>query len=213
MSTASFSEVLQYHLIDTGSLSDIERVAHRRLWTPLLIAEPDPSWPKRYAELEQIIIDAVGDVIVSIAHYGSTSIPNLPAKPVIDIDLVVKNILDEPSYIPQLEQAGFRFLFREPYWNQHRFLVHDREDMYPANLHVWGPRCPEVERHRILRDWLRKTPGDVESYAEVKRKAATDTVAVGGDVNDYNVRKQETIREILERALEDERRRIESAEG
>ena len=212
MTTATLSEVLEYHLRDTGSPAEIERVTNRRLKMPLTIVEPDPSWPDRYAEMEESIRNAVSDVIISIAHTGSTSVPHLPAKPVIDVDLVVKDIFDEPSYIPQLESAGYLLLHREPLWNQHRFLVHDREDMFPVNLHVWPQRCPEVERHRIFRDWLKKTPGDVEIYAQAKRQAAATTVAHGGDMEYYNARKNAAVQEILKRALEDERKRVEDAE-
>ena len=207
MSTAHFSEVLKYHAVDTGPPAVSDRIAHRRLLVPISIAEPDPNWPKQYERVEERILDAIRDVVISIAHYGSTSVPGLPAKPIIDVDLVVMDVEDEASYVSRLENAGFLFLFREPLWNQRRFFVHDREGMYPVNLHVWGPRCPEVERHRIYRDWLRKTPRDVELYARIKRQSATETVAEGGTLLEYSARKHAILEEILQRAMDDERER------
>jgi GrpB-like predicted nucleotidyltransferase (UPF0157 family) len=147
----------------------------------------------------------LGSTAVAVSHAGSTSVPGLPAKDVIDVDVVVKDIHDEDSYVEALESVGFTFLFREPAWHQHRFFVDegDRPGAYHINLHVFGPDCPEVERHRIFREWLLKTPDDLQQYATVKRESAAASSAAGESVQEYNYRKQKTILEILDRAFRD----------
>ncbi|EHK48846.1 uncharacterized protein TrAtP1_009345 [Trichoderma atroviride] len=190
-------DIIKTHHFDPN---DAERIAFRRVKNKLEIADPNPLWPQSYELLKDRIVSALGPTIVEISHIGSTSVPGLPAKDLIDIDLTVKDVLDEDSYVPQLQAAGFDFLFREPKWHQHRFLVAYEP---VANLHVYGPDCPEAVRHKIFRDWLRKTPEDRELYAKVKREAAEAARREGEDVNGYGKRKDGVVAEILQRAFRD----------
>jgi GrpB-like predicted nucleotidyltransferase (UPF0157 family) len=89
--------------------------------------------------------------VLVVEHVGSTAVVGLPAKPVIDIDLTVADSVDEAAYVPALEGVGFRLVIREPWWHEHRCLVHDDPR---CNLHVFSPGAPEPVRHRIFRDWL-----------------------------------------------------------
>ena len=167
----------------------------------LRVIEHDPSWAERYREVEVTIREALGDRVLDLQHVGSTSVPDLPAKDVIDIDLVVADITNEDSYVAQLESQGFHFLLREPHWHQHRFFY--AEEPYFVNLHVWGLDCPEVERHRIFRDWLRRCPEDKAAYREAKELSSQQTQATGGDTQDYNWGKEAVIRRILRNAFRD----------
>ncbi|OAQ58596.1 GrpB domain-containing protein [Pochonia chlamydosporia 170] len=178
----------------------LERIASRNLTKVLEIVEPDPTWPQQFEQLKTRIKNALGDTALAIAHAGSTSVPDLPAKNIIDIDLTVKDILDEDSYVGPLEAAGFMFLFRERGWHEHRFFGLGR-DPTPVNLHVFGPDCPEVERHRIFREWLTNNPGDRERYAEIKRVSARESRERGESVMDYNNRKEKVLQEILDNAF------------
>ena len=181
----------------------VERIASRTVKPPITILEPNPEWPQRFEEVKDRIQRALGAFILDIAHTGSTSVPGLPAKDIIDVDLTLKDATDEASYVKLLEEAGFRFLLREPKWHQHRFFVEDWPNAYHVNLHVWGPDSPEVVRHRIFRDWLRRTPADLELYAKVKREAAEQAAVAGDSMMDYTLRKDKTLQEILERAFRD----------
>ena len=181
----------------------VERIASRTTHPPITIIEPSPEWPQRFDEVKVRIQKAIGAVVLVIAHTGSTSVPGLPAKDVIDVDLTLKDATDEASYVKPLEEAGFRFLLREPYWHQHRFFVEDWPNAYHVNLHVWNPDSPEAARHRIFRDWLRKTPADRELYAKAKRQAAEQSAFAGDSMMDYTQRKDEAIQEILNRAFRD----------
>ncbi|KAF2171630.1 hypothetical protein M409DRAFT_17866 [Zasmidium cellare ATCC 36951] len=179
-----------------------QRIAHRRITQPLEIVAPNPSWPSVFAIFKDRITAALGPLALEVNHCGSTSIPGLPAKDVIDIDLVVPDPTDEDSYVAALENAGFQFLIREPGWHEHRFFA--GFEPQSANLHVWGPNCPEVQRHRIFREWLLKDESDRLLYYNVKEESAKETRDAGGVTIDYNQRKQDVIREILRRAFKDQ---------
>lgn len=198
----SLEDISRNYVDDGGSL---ERIKHRKIKLKLAIIKPNPLWPQRFLDTKARIEAALGSTAVAIFHVGSTSVPGLAAKDVIDIDLVVKDIKDESSYVEPLERLGFRFLFREPAWHQHRFFVDegDRPGAYPINLHVFEPDCPEVERHRIFRDWLVKSPEDLQMYAGVKRECAAASEIAGESTQEYTVRKGKVVREILDSAFRD----------
>ncbi|KAL5336762.1 GrpB protein-domain-containing protein [Aspergillus crustosus] len=166
------------------------------------IVEPDPAWPAHFGLLESRIKAALSpSTLVYIQHVGSTSVPGLPAKAVIDIDIIVRDPIDEESYVAALEKAGLKFLFRERNWHEHRFF--HNEEPY-ANVHVFGEDCPEAVRHRLFRDWLRDPEHDKdrELYAAVKRDSARKSREAGETVQEYNDRKEPVIREILRKIYE-----------
>lgn len=156
------------------------------------IAPYDPEWPRRYEALSAAIRAALGDAVLDIEHVGSTSVEGLAAKDVIDIGLTVADPRAESTYVPQLEHLGYVLVIREPSFHEHRCL---RLAEPRVNLHVFGPDCPELVRHRMFREWLRSHPEDRALYEEAKRAA----VPGGGSVMDYNGRKQDAIREIYDR--------------
>lgn len=166
--------------------------------TGIEIVEPDPQWPRLYDELAGRIRQALGWRAIQLDHVGSTSVPGLPAKPIIDIDLTVADPDREEDYVPALETIGYRLVIREYWFYGHRALVAD-EPM--SNLHVFGFDSPELVRHRIFRDWLRGNPVERDRYAAVKRQAAADANAHGEHVMQYNARKEQVLREIYQRAF------------
>ncbi|EME39730.1 hypothetical protein DOTSEDRAFT_75393 [Dothistroma septosporum NZE10] len=188
----------------------VERVATRNVKAPVLaILPPDPQWFSHFETFKARIETALHTSsaalspisIIAINHVGSTSVPGLPAKAVIDIDLVLSDntLSAEPYYVPQLEDSGFQFLLREPAWHEHRFFA--AHEPMSCNLHVWGPRCPEVERHEIFREWLKEHEEDRELYASMKTECAAASRERSETSDQYNVRKQRVLREILERAF------------
>ena len=167
------------------------------------IVDHDPAWAGHFAEAADQIRRALGPSgsFVGIDHVGSTSVPGLPAKPIIDIALVVADPTAEGDYVPALAEAGFGLTLREPAWYEHRMFKRlDPEPVQPdCNLHVFGPRCAEVARMRLFRDWLREHEGERETYQSVKRTSAEESNAVGEAVMGYNSRKQAVVREIYHR--------------
>jgi len=162
-------------------------------WQSIVIEDYDPAWVDRFAAASSPLTEALGSLIVSIEHVGSTSVPGLAAKPIIDIDLLIDDTTDESRYIPALEKLGYRLVLREPWWYGHRMFVSAAEDV---NLHVWPEAAPEPIRHRLFRDWLRTHPEDRELYATTKRRVARDTVHQPGD---YNLSKNDVIDDIYTR--------------
>ena len=158
------------------------------------LSEPDPSWPEQYAEQAARIRAALGERVLVLEHTGSTSVPGLAAKPVIDMLLLVADPTDEAAYVPDLERAGFLLHLREPGWHEHRLL---RGSDPAVNLHVFADGSPEAERMLLFRDRLRDHPDELERYARAKRELAARRWAV---VQDYADAKSEVVEGIIARA-------------
>jgi GrpB-like predicted nucleotidyltransferase (UPF0157 family) len=167
--------------------------------TGIDVTDPDPNWPRQYTILASQIREALGWRVLQLEHVGSTSVPGLAAKPIIDIDLTVADPEREQDYVPALATIGFRLAIREPWWYGHRLLRAGEPD---CNLHVFGFDSPELVRHRIFRDWLRGNLAERDRYAATKREAACAANAAGEHVMQYNARKQQVMREIYQRAFE-----------
>lgn len=166
----------------------------QRLDGTITLAEYDPAWPGQFAVEADKIRGALGERALLLEHVGSTSVPGLAAKPILDILLVVANSADESAYVPALEQAGYVLRIREPNWYEHRLL----RGIGPAvNLHVLSPDCAETERMLLMRDWLRTHPDDRELYERTKRQLALKTWQF---VQNYADAKTAVVEDILARA-------------
>ena len=156
----------------------------------------NPDWPAQYKAETATIRRILSGLILELEHVGSTSVPGLPAKPILDIDLVLLDSTDERAYVPALEAAGYTLTIREPHWHEHRML----KQLHPAvNLHVWTQGSPEAARHKIFRDWLRTNEADRCAYGSLKQALAEQDFRY---MHDYNNAKSGMIREILARALD-----------
>ena len=164
------------------------------------IEEPSPSWPQDFQELCEQISMALGPQALAIEHTGSTSVPELPAKPIIDIALLVPDANDESSYAPALEQAGLVFWHREPGWYAHRmFKPPAASGRMDANVHVFPAGSPEYLRMMLFREHLKLDAADRQAYAQIKRQAAAQLLAEQGEdalVMDYNRIKEPFILEL-----------------
>jgi GrpB-like predicted nucleotidyltransferase (UPF0157 family) len=141
----------------------------RPLLGPVEISEYDPSWPRLYEREEARIKSVLGERVLRLEHVGSTSVPELPAKPIIDIVLEVPESADEAAYVPDLEAVGYVLRIREPEWFEHRLLKGPDTEV---NLHVFPVGCAEVEQMLLFRDHLRANAADRELYARAKRELA-----------------------------------------
>jgi len=155
----------------------------------------DPAWPAQYAEEAGFIRSALGGKALVLEHVGSTSIPGLSAKPVIDILLAVADSADEDAYVPALSANGFRLHLREPDWEQHRVLKGERR---LVNLHVFTEGSREIARMVGFRDHLRAHPEELRLYEETKQRLAAQTWR---HVQHYANAKGEVVEAIIERAL------------
>ena len=132
----------------------------------IVIADYDPDWPRRFDAQRERIASALGDVALRIDHVGSTAVPGLAAKPIIDVLVVIADIGDEASYGPALERAGYELRVREP---EHRMFRTAARDVH---VHVYGPDDPEIGRMLSFRDRLRASPADRDEYERLKRSLA-----------------------------------------
>lgn len=164
--------------------------------TPIVIVDYDERWPWLFDVIAQKIRAALGDAALAIEHVGSTSVKGLPAKPTIDVDVTVADPADERAYVPALSSVGFMLVIREPDWHEHRCL---RLAEPNSNVHIFGPDCPEVIRHRMFRQWLTDHPEDLDWYRRAKLAAAAEISAGSGIMMEYNKRKEPVIRAIYER--------------
>jgi GrpB-like predicted nucleotidyltransferase (UPF0157 family) len=160
----------------------------------VVVADYDAEWPRWFEQAAERIRAALGDAALELHHVGSTSVPGLAAKPLIDINLVVADTTDEEAYVPKLEALGYILRVREPDWFEHRLL---RGYDPPVNLHVFPAACEEVERMLVLRDWLRTHDDDRELYERTKRGLAAKEWKY---VQNYADAKTEVVQEILARA-------------
>ncbi len=161
----------------------------------IALVEYDPQWPELYKREAERIRSALGGRALRIEHCGSTSVPGIAAKPIIDILLEVANSADERAYVPALEKAGYVLRVREPQWNQHRMLKRPDTDV---NLHVYTVGCPEVDRMLAFRNWLRSNESDRKLYERTKRDLATRTWKY---TQNYADAKSEVVAAITERAM------------
>jgi GrpB-like predicted nucleotidyltransferase (UPF0157 family) len=159
------------------------------------LAEYDPEWPRLYEREEARIRGALGPKALLVEHVGSTSVPGLAAKPLIDIVLVVADTTDEAAYVPPLQAAGYVLRIREPDWFEHRLFKGPDTNV---NVHTFPEGCEEVDRMVGFRDWLRMHDDDRDLYLAAKRKLAQREWKY---VQNYADAKSEVVREILARAL------------
>ena len=155
----------------------------------------DSGWPELFAREAERIRRLLGDQVVLLEHTGSTSVPGLAAKPIIDMLLVVPNSAHEPSYVPQLEAAGYFLAIREPDWHEHRVFKGPDTNV---NLHVFSPGSPEIDRVLGFRDWLRAHDDDRVLYEQTKRELAAREWKY---VQNYADAKTEIVESILAKAM------------
>ena len=140
------------------------------------------------------VVPDFDDRVVRLEHAGSTSVPGLPAKPIIDVVLEVPDSSDEDAYATDLEAAGYPLSIREPEWFEHRVFKGPDTNV---NLHVFSAGCEEPDRMLLFRDWLRDNASDRERYAAAKRELAAQDWTY---VQQYADAKTAVVREIMARA-------------
>ena len=170
--------------LETGLIGGVEKVRVK-------IVDYDPDWPNKYKIHARIIAAALGTTALRVEHIGSTSVPGLAAKPIIDILVVVKDSTDEATYLPQLESAGYELRVREPDWHEHRMFRTPEKDVH---VHVYSAGCPEIQRNLLFCDRLRSNIDDRRRYEQTKRELATKDWA---DMNDYAAAKTEVVESII----------------
>lgn len=157
----------------------------------------NPSWPRKFEEESKQIAIALGENIVTIHHMGSTSIPNIYAKPVIDILVEVKDIakLDEQSLA--METLGYEVMgeFGIP---GRRYFRKENQGIRTHNVHTFEVNSPEIIRHLAFRDYMITHPEAAQKYGELKRQLAKH---YPDDINGYMDGKDSFVKEMEKKAL------------
>lgn len=175
-------------------LADVTIGALQPLSGPIALSDYQPTWPKAYGRHAIRIRGALRRRALRLEHVGSTSVPALPAKPIIDIVLEVPDSSDEPKFVSDLEAAGYVLRIRDPDWFEHRMF---RDLDLGVNLHVFSAGCSETGRMVRFRDWLRGNASDRDLYARAKRELASRDWTY---VQQYADAKTDVIASIIARA-------------
>jgi GrpB-like predicted nucleotidyltransferase (UPF0157 family) len=160
----------------------------------IFLADYDPAWPRLFEREAARIRATLGSRVLQLEHVGSTSVPGLAAKPLIDMLMVVSDSSDEGAYVTPLEAKGYVLRIREPDWYEHRVLKGPDTNI---NLHVLSAGCPEIDRMLLFRDHLRRNDADRNLYERTKRELATRRWKY---VQNYADAKTAVVEEILTRA-------------
>lgn len=161
---------------------------------PVEVVPYDPAWPSRFAAWRDRLARVLGAAALQIEHVGSTAVPGLPAKPVVDIQVSVVDVEDEASYAPHIERAGVALRARE---TGHRYFRPSGDRPRDVQVHVWGTGSDWEDRHLLFRDYLRADAASRDAYAALKQELAAryryDRIA-------YNEAKTNFILDALEQA-------------
>jgi GrpB-like predicted nucleotidyltransferase (UPF0157 family) len=159
---------------------------------PIIIEDYNPLWPERFKSIRTEIAAALDGLFAAIEHIGSTAVPGLAAKPVIDMDVLLKKADDLSLVIQKLTPLGYR--------HQGNLGIAGREafqtppDTFPHHLYVCLPDSEEYQRHIAFRDYLRGHPAVATDYAALKRELATKYAA---DRDEYARAKSHFVMEVL----------------
>jgi GrpB-like predicted nucleotidyltransferase (UPF0157 family) len=157
----------------------------------------DDSWPRLYAAEAERVVGILGGRVLLIEHVGSTAVPGLPAKSIIDMLLVIADSSAELDYVPPMEGVGYVLRIREPEWYEHRLFKGPAANI---NLHVFSAGCVEIGRMLRFRDHLRSNRSDRDLYARTKRGLAARRWKF---VQEYADAKTEVVEAIIARAVKD----------
>ena len=163
---------------------------------PIIVLDYDPNWPVVFQSLRKRIAETLGDMAAAIEHVGSTAVPNLAAKPVIDIDVLLTSETMLPAAIERLASLGYIHRGSLGVPEREAFLA--PADGPPHHLYVCPPRSAECRRHLAFRNYLRAHPLDAKIYGDLKRGLATQ---FREDRPAYVNAKGEFVEELTSRAI------------
>lgn len=160
----------------------------------IILADPDPRWPDQYERWRQRVTAALGSVARRVEHVGSTSVPGLRAKQIIDVQISVSDIHHEHRYVPQLETVGVQLRSRDEF---HRYFRPAATRPRDVHIHVCAAGGEWERDHLLFRDYLRTHAVACAAYTAAKTTAAEQW---HDDRFAYNDAKSEAILTILDHA-------------
>jgi GrpB-like predicted nucleotidyltransferase (UPF0157 family) len=164
---------------------------------PVVVVEYDPSWPESFRFFRRRLTGALGGIAAAVEHVGSTAVPGLAAKPIIDIDVLLASADTQPSAIACLARIGYSHQGDLGIPEREAFLAPANDS--PHHLYVCPPSSREFQRHVALRNYLRSNPEEAKAYSDLKK-----TLALKFDVDRaaYIVGKNEFVAGLVKRAMQ-----------
>lgn len=165
---------------------------------PVRIEPYDPRWPAMFEEDKRKILEAVGEYVAAVEHVGSTSVPGLAAKPIIDVMAAVRSLADAPACVGPLGSIGYEYVpEHEAVMPWRRFFRRGPRGAGTHHLHMVERPGEFWEVQLLFRDYLRAHAGAAAEYAKLKRELAA---AHGPDRRAYTEAKTDFIESIIEQA-------------
>ena len=165
----------------------------------IVLSPPNEAWPDAFARESSAIQDAVSDISIELHHIGSTAIPGIVAKPVIDMLGVVRSVEELDAHAHRLAALGYEALGEFGIVGRRYLRKNAPDGVRTHQLHAFAVGSPEIKRHLDFRDYLRAFPVDAVAYATLKQELAERS---GGDIRAYSEGKTDFIRGIERRAAE-----------
>ena len=163
----------------------------------IVVLPYDEKWVKAFEEIKSELAGALGDLALSIEHVGSTSVKGLSAKPIIDIDVVIKDRSMLGEVCAALRTIGYEHEGDKGIPGREAFDYEGKEHLMEHHLYVCAADCPELKRHLGFRDYLRSHPEAVEEYSRVKKEGAA---LYPGDIDSYIAYKSPFIEKVYREA-------------
>ena len=139
---------------------------------PVLIADYDPEWPLHFEAAKRTIAQAVGPLLVSIEHIGSTAVPNVASKPIIDIMPGIRRFEDGFDCVAPLEALGYDCRGELGIPGRHYFVKNDVQGVREQQLHMVVVGTDFWAKKLLFRDYMRTNPDEANEYAQLKRSLA-----------------------------------------
>jgi GrpB-like predicted nucleotidyltransferase (UPF0157 family) len=180
----------------TGDAADLA-LSLAEMMNPVVVVEYDPNWPKLFQFLRERLTGALGGIAAAVEHVGSTAVPGLAAKPVIDIDVLLTSTDVVPAAIELLARIGYSHQGDLGISEREAFLAPANDP--PHHLYVCPPSSREFQRHVALRDYLRSHPEEAKAYGNLKKTLALE---FAGDRTAYIAGKDEFVAGLVKRAIQ-----------
>jgi GrpB-like predicted nucleotidyltransferase (UPF0157 family) len=142
--------------------------------TKVEVVPHNPQWRDAFEAEAKYVAAALGENVVSIHHIGSTAIPNIYAKPVVDLLVEVRDITEVDGQSSAMESIGYEVMGEYGISGRRYFRKQIREGIRTHNIHAFEAGSAEVERHLAFRDYIIAHPEDAQRYSELKRKLADE---------------------------------------
>ena len=139
----------------------------------VIVVPYNEQWQNAFEIISSELAAVLGELALSIEHVGSTSVAGLWAKPIIDIDVVIRDNAVLPAVIEKLETIGYHYEGDLGIAERYAFRYDDKPYLMPHHLYVGPQNSLELKRHLCFRDYLRNHPEAIDKYSQIKREGAT----------------------------------------